>query len=222
MLNHSQLDTMANLLTITKEVLHNVGKPFDFALQERVKSMFRHIGAKLIKEKIAKSGISQSYIQGYKVNLISVDVADDCQLDGGCSIYRTENKIPQPIDYVSDVPFINVSSINGQIVFQHTTLVNQRNQRFAKFTKKVPMYDWRNNYLYFYNIDRKMRILINAIFKNADQLTSDCSENCYNDNMEFPLSEDMIVTAKDLVYRELGYSKLANDAVEEVKVDTNE
>jgi hypothetical protein len=198
---------MPNLNQFSSDIAHSFNRALDGVLKERIKDLTIAVIAKVIKERIDKEGVSRHNLLSFKPEIIRVDVGDDCKVTGNCKIFRTENKIVKPLYYRSDAPFVNVSNVDGTVIFISTFIASQKHQRFARFTANVPMYEWRDGYLYFYNI-KKMRIRVDAIYADPREIRFGCDDdNCYNEDYELPIDASMLILVRDLVIKELALLK---------------
>ena len=110
---------MASLKLIADEISDALARPFDDMFKERIKSIFRHELATVIRQQINKYGLSNQFKSNFQVTCIesSPVVTSLYSIDTTDNWYRSENKIPTPIRYESDDPFTFVGNILDNIPF---------------------------------------------------------------------------------------------------------
>jgi len=183
---------MASLNKYAEQVLLAINRPYDFATHKRIKDLIKQARAERIRQSIERNGIDIHFRQVYHPKLIKVDIADSCVIDIGCIILRTENRIANPIRYKSDVPFLFVGSADENISFTYAGNARELTSATqSKFMSKSPRYMYVNGYLYLYNVTRVKQLAVEALYENPE-LGTDACNICYFDDMEFPISLDMI------------------------------
>ena len=207
---------MASLKEITQQIADTVGKPYDNATKKRIQSLLIMGRGKYVKQQIAKYGVDGRYAGQTNVAMEKVKIGETCGNESGCYILRSVNKIPRPIMYRSSEPFINVSSDNGQIIAIKTTRTNQKHVKFTRYIHSIPTYDYRNGYLYVYNNTLYKHMLIDFIpqdIKYSDYDANCESGDCYQEDYEFMLDDDLIVALKIDIYKELGLNINEDDDI---------
>lgn len=214
---------MPSLRQLATELVDSYGispdNPGYHATYERAKDVIKEARALRIKQDITKNGISEHYQQSYFTELVKVDVADNCEWIVGCSIRRSENKIPRPIAYKSDVPFLSVGNfVDPKSKGIEMTFCHRDQLRFyvVRFPGNI-YYSWINDYIYVYDPKFKYAI-IRGIYEDPTLVPAGCDETgiCYDDNMEFPLPLDMVGDVKTIL-RSTDF--FANINVKEILID---
>ncbi len=205
---------MASLKLIADEISDALARPFDDMFKERIKSIFRHELATVIRQQINKYGISNQFKSNFQSTCIesSPIITSLYSSDGVDNWYRTLNKIPQPVRYESDDPFTFVGSIINNIPFIYTNLsennytsylpMNQKEYQLPvgqTKLKKPARYFYRDGYIYIYaegiDIDDSFVLNIEGVFVGSPNSITDTTS--ITDDMEFPMPEDLIQTVKE-------------------------
>lgn len=155
---------MASINLIADEITGALNRPFDDMFKSRVKSIIRHQLAVFIRQSIEKSGVDDIFKTKFKVQVqkyINVDfeligVEDE-------RLFRTINKVPRPLRYKTDEPFLWVGDINGRGTYIYSTLQELPYADLQKvYSGKViagdtnilykPIrYVYQNDYIYLFN-----------------------------------------------------------------------
>jgi len=205
---------MASLKELVAQVADKQGKPFDQMLKERIKSLFLVGRVAYLRRKFEQYGVQDNTIIKYRVEMISVNAIEDCGMEGNCTILRSKNRIPEPIFYRTDTPFVNVSSLDGVVVLIRTRFTEQKHTKFSRYIYQAMQYDYRDGYLYVYNNLNIKWIRLDSPFKDYIY-SDDCSSpNCFDENAEFPLDADMVVALKNDIYKELSGIPMSDTTVQ--------
>jgi len=162
--------------------------------------------AMLIRQDINKGRtVSGNIIQ--ILPCLDVDIVDastcPCSLPVGCSILRTRNRIPKPIEVDNKDLIIKVSSI--EISARPYTLINVARVPFIgnnKFAKLAPKAFYADGYIWLLNSSPVEKITVWGVFENPTMLKDyvDCSNaTCYSDDDEYPISNWMIPALKQII-----------------------
>lgn len=194
---------MATFNEIASEVSHALGDPFNHALRQRIKSVFRHQAATFIRQDIERNGINQQLKVRYSTTLTKVDKADTCIVNLDCIILRTTNKVPKPVRFKGAAPFTFVGSPDGSIVFMHSPSESLKYLASIRFLQGSIVYHYSNEYIYVYNAKRLNFITIEAPYlsTNISNICTSDNNECYTDDMELPVPEDMIQAIKMAILR---------------------
>jgi hypothetical protein len=203
---------MATLKLIADEISDALNRPFDDMLKLRIKSIFRHELATIVHQQVNKYGIhdqfKSSFISIFRLTYDSNNIYSE---NDSTLWFKSINKIPKPVRYNTDDPFTYVGDPSGQLPYLYTKLSEFR------YTQYLPSHQqlWQipnNNtvklpYRYFYqddyiiiNLDgnkdeTSIPVLIEGLFIG----TPNAIENgeVWNDNIEFPMPEDLIQVVKE-------------------------
>lgn len=205
---------MASLKLIADEISDALARPFDDMFKERIKSIFRHELATVIRQQINKYGLSNQFKSNFQVTCIesSPIVTSLYSIDTTDNWYRSENKIPTPIRYESDDPFTFVGNILDNIPFIYTNLtenlyvsylpMNQKEYQMAvdqTEVKKPSRYFYRDGYIYAYSeeVDTSEPFILNIEGVFLGDVNSINDKSSITDDMDFPMPEDLIQTVKE-------------------------
>ena len=205
---------MASLNQLADKLLNAYDQAFNHELRERLKDSYKFLRATRIRQSIEKSGIDDEFLLSFNVDLIKVTSDDDCFTpDLNCPQLRSQNKIPKPIRYKTDVPFTYVGTRDG-IAFYQGHISSARYKEQLPFISEAICYVWKNGYIYLYGRTKLKRLLVEEVIANPEEAGSMCDANteCYNDDMEFPLPDDMIYSiTQEIIKTEFGGIKPQDD-----------
>lgn len=181
---------MASLNQIGARIANAHGQPFNHELKERAKDAFRSKAAERLRQTFEKTGIDDELVMTYKATLKAIKDFNPCGIDVNCGLYITENKVPSLIRFKGDNPFTFIGLKDGsQLIYI---------KRWEEpLMKHMPVID-RVPYVYFINRylitnSKKDSIIISAPFSNPAEVLNYCSSTeCYTDDVDFPVGEDMI------------------------------
>ncbi len=182
---------MPSLNQIADTIIDRLNQPFNTMLRERKKFEVKYWRAEFIRQSVEKNGLSYEFIQPFETDLTKVDKADTCIANINCPVLRTKNKIPKPVRLKDDVPFKYVGELGGNNSYSYTELEELPFTLSNKYTAKSIRYNYTNGYIYVFNNTKLKFISIQGIFTNPELINS-CSNLCYNDDMEFPIADDML------------------------------
>lgn len=187
---------MQTLNKIAYSIADSIGQPLNHMLIERIKYTIKYYRAERIRQDIVKNGVSSEYLQTAVVPLMLVDEVDHCNVALGCNVLRSVNKIPKPIRKSYTVPFKYVGYVGFKGAFSYRQGQENKFAKSNKFTGCSLAYDYKNGYIYVYNNTKLKVLLVQDAFVYPEQVNSFCSNEdgsqCYNDDMEFPMPEDML------------------------------
>ena len=160
------------------------------------------------------------------VELILVEGNDcPCFVPIGCQILRSKEKLPKPINSLSNHHLQSVTSIDGSIIFSETSWRGKNWSVDDKYTGATPDYFIKDNYIYI-TVTRKLKaITIIGLFNDpveVDNMPMACDDEtvspiCSNSPMdvEFNIDEDLIDTLIELAVRELVllFTQMTEDVV---------
>lgn len=157
-----------------------------------------HYRAMFIRRDYAKNGFTSRHIEQDLgcVPIVKVDASKCCNLDTGCSIYRTKLELPRTVRYNFKEALTYVGTVGG---FDTIPLVNSNTVKwltYDKYTKNKMKAYMIDEFLYIYNAEGIENINIRGIFENPRDVSryGDCAgSGCYNDSShDFPIPMDMI------------------------------
>jgi len=114
--------------------------------------------------------------------------------------------------------FVGGIDINKRLSFIESNTSELAYTKEAKYIKNEPKYVYINGYIYVYTNGKFKFIRIEAVFADPDKVQSSCEDICVDDDVEFPVSDDMIGTIyKMMLANEFS---IPNESSEEIKLDT--
>lgn len=191
---------MATLNQIATAYCDSVNQHFNTILLERVKYHIKHLRAKFIRQDFEKNGISRNVVASYVDKLISVDRLDSCLIELGCTILRTEKKVPKTVQikgalfqYVGGLDYMDMAW--GEIDSSQVSTI-----QYSHWTANATRYYLLNDYIYIITKGKFKFIRIEAVYEDPEAVAAVCSStDCLTDDDEFPISAHMI----DLIYERL-------------------
>ena len=139
---------MATLNVIADEIGDALNRPFDWQFKARIKLIFRHEAATMIRQSIDKDGLTDHFKTKYTAAISLVD--DSTILCGNtCPSIRTTAKQANPIRYKTDDPFSFVGNAAGTVVYIYTKLTELPYANLTEVYLAEPIrYLYQNGYLY--------------------------------------------------------------------------
>lgn len=185
---------MATLNTLAYQVTSSFDRGEDILFLERIKDLIIQTRNTFVHREADKYGVNDRYIQPYLANLILVNSSIDEIIISRFEVLRTENKIPAPIRYQSDTPFVFVGSLDRMIPFRYMKPYIMKFNRTLHLIGSAICYFYTNQYVYIWNNTKLEKVLIEAPYEQLDVTkdTNDPTGLYYKDDMEFPLAGDML------------------------------
>lgn len=173
----------------------NLNRNEDDVFIEEIKFAIKYYRAKILRDDFIRNGIDKNSVQSFVTNLVEVDKSLTHLIELDCNIIRTEEKIPIPIKVKTSSPFLYAGEVGflrpfGYIEFNQISLIKEN-----RFTSKSTYYTYENSYVYVIGNRRLQWLAFQAYWEKPEEvielLISD--NNCYDDNMEFPLRMDILM-----------------------------
>ena len=201
---------MATLNEIARRVIDSLDRPFDPMLLNRVKGYIIDEYNTVAKRAIERNGMSALHRQKYYIELTSAYYPDTNVFTVGSgdrfSCYKSKNRIPTPMRYDNDTPFLYVGSPDYKYPYLYKTpealMFNDvlgTNYQLTAGASKIICY-WFDIYFNLYVVgipasEEARFILIEAPYANPrlafNQEDVDAGIR-YADDMEFPLTPDLV------------------------------
>jgi hypothetical protein len=182
---------------IAESIATGLGKPTDIMLIERLKFTIKYWRARLLKQEVDKGNDNDMFLHRFIAPLKLVDQSDNCSVIAGCDILRTVDRIPNPIRKRGVKSYAYVGSANWKVRFEHCSIEDLHIKLASKYRKNVIYYDLIDGYGYVLNNTKLEWLGFKGVIGNLDllkkyqcELTS--NNICYNDDMDFPLPEDLV------------------------------
>ena len=189
----------------------NQAKSDDLKISDRqIEFMCNYIREKLIVQQLQKGrSISSNIKQDLGlVNLQLMDASNSTLLSGK-HIFRTIDKVPQPIELDQMDLFTYIGGIDRQSAIPYKTKATVRWNKYNKYGSKSPIAYYSEGYIYITNCANPLLQTINieGVFLNPREVQKFKFPNgnpCYNPDVDsYPISGRMIDTLNDLVKKEL-------------------
>jgi hypothetical protein len=214
---------MATLNEIAYNISTLVGKPFDQALLEQLKFQIRYYRALLIRRDFDRNAfMTPQLIQSLGcVEMKEVDLSECPNHLTGYTLFRTKERIPEPIRMKNGNAFSYVGSIDRirpyrQLIAEEIPYVNH-----AKFAKSMSSFFYQDGFIYVYNVAPEV-INIQGIFADPEVAAGFFDEvgvPCYSDDTAYPVTLDMVQAITQSI---LGGEGRLLGVVPEEKVKINE
>lgn len=166
----------------------------------QIKFMLYYWRATLIRRDMDKNGmLADSIKQSFCINFDTVDESECCDVETGCTIIRSIDKIPSPIMLKGgeDLQVWPNSKISTPYTKVHQAAVSDLSGN--KYTQKEIKWFLENGYIYLVSSNPLNKIItkgrITGSFENpylAARFTTCSGEPCYTDDSEFPMPMYMI------------------------------
>lgn len=141
---------MATLGKIVTQIADALNRPFDAMLKARLKDLVIQEFSLYASRSISKYGIDKEFVYTY----IVTELETISSISGTALVrpyMRTINKIPRPLRYNSDCPFIYVGTTEGDIVFSFRNFFNRRYTNLLPNVGNAPSYDFVEDRLLLWN-----------------------------------------------------------------------
>jgi hypothetical protein len=185
---------MATLNTLAYQVASSFDRDSDFLFIERLKDLIIQTRNIFVHREVDKYGVNYRYVQPYIVELELVNASMDLNIPSKFELLRSVNKIPAPIRFDGDTPFVFVGSLDRMIGFRNIKPYIMQSSRSLRLIGNAICYFYTNNDIYVWNNTKLDRLLAETIYEQLDvtQDNNDPTGLCYKDDMEFPLAGDML------------------------------
>jgi hypothetical protein len=212
---------MATLNKLAYQVASSFDRDSDFLFIERLKDLIIQTRNQFVHREIDKYGVNEKYVQPYIAELTLVNASMDSTIDSRYELLRTTNKIPSPIRYQTDVPFIFVGSVDRMIGFRNIKSYIMKSSRSLRFIGSAICYFYSNGYIYIWNSTKLENVLVEAVYEELDvtQDNDDTTGLCYKDDMEFPLAGDML---NDVIKEVINIIRATQDQTDKNPVTTRD
>ena len=212
---------MASLNQLISEIAHAVGDPNNIPLRRNIRYAIIHTRNELIRKSYENHNyVDKGLQQRFRVSIIDVPDGDlhNSRFLNLPAIKRTKFKVPRPVRFTNGLPFQSIRTAgfnNNEIAFAKEATAKFYHH-LAGFCN-APIYDYINEYLYFFCHDVDWfknigSIIIESVFEHphliGEETVTDKKEVSYNiddegqyDDDEFLIPEDMIGSIKDIIFK---------------------
>ena len=202
-----------------------IARPDDLNISDRqIEFMINYIREKLIVQQLQKGrSISSNIKQDLgQVSIQKIEANTPGTVLTGKTIFRTVNKIPQPIELDQMDLFTYIGGLDKQSGFPYKTKANVRWNKYNKYSSKEPLAYYSEGYIYITNCPNPLLKYINieGVFSNPREVhrfKNPDGSACYNPDVDnYPMSGRMIDIMNDLIK-----TKELNVFLQVVEDDTN-
>ena len=128
----------------------------------------------------------------------------------GCTILRSKNKLPKPLNSIGKYMINSVTSVDGQIIFNEVSYLRKNWRKYDKYTSTKPDYFIKDDYLYI-SVTRKIKAVtvVMLVYDPYEALSypSQCSKETICPpsifDMDFSIDEDLVKTLIEMTAQEL-------------------
>lgn len=154
------------------------------------------------------------------LDMKKVPSVECCGIDLGCTIYRTVEKVPRPIRTKIGEAFTYVGTIDGKNPFTQSTRVEASFRSFDRFRNVSEFYVYENGYIYVFNV-KPDKISVKGVFADPREVTAMgyCEVECFDDDSEFPMAEDMAPGLLLAIKREVLGLQTPDEDNQKIEVD---
>lgn len=178
-----------------------IARSDDVILSDRqVEFMINYIREKLIVQQLQKGrSISSNIKQDLgQVAVQTVDQTSPGAIISNKPIFRTVNKVPQPIELDQLDLFTYIGGLDKQSAFPYKTKASVRWNKYSKYASKSPIAYYSEGYIFITNCPNPLLQYINieGVFSNPREVHKFKNPNgtpCYNPDVDaYPISGRMI------------------------------
>jgi len=232
---------MATLNHIVTQLADALNRPNDSMFKARLKELVIQEFSLFVARSIDKYGIDKEFVYSYTITQFTLVNSQNNKL----SYLYTTNKIPRPLRYKGDAPFVYVGLEHGYLAFSYRNFNNRMNINLIPNVGNMPSYDFHNDRLRLWNAPIELVVpqfyygeqvgpQENELATNATLLvqqvpgdpressTPDVSSDfAFDGDKEFPISQDLVQQIKlSLLKGELSVTD-SKDVIEASHKDNN-
>lgn len=185
---------MPTLNKLVSEVAHELNRPYDYILHSRIRELLIAQRSELVHREIDKYGINEIYIQGYQIDEFElVNASEIVGINSSKQLLRSVNKIPTPIRYQTDDPFLFMGSADHRITFRYVKPFMTDFISNLRYIGNGITYSYVYGYIYILNNIKIKKALVEAPYNSLDIVNEESDLGiCYLDDMEFPIAGDLV------------------------------
>lgn len=213
---------MNTLNKLAYDLAESVDKDTDYAFVERMKDHVMGYRAMLFRRDQDRGNrLPFEFIQNLGcIDMIEVPSVECCGVDLGCSVYRTKDKVPRPVRTKNGSSFSYVGTVDGQNSFSQMSRAETSFRSFDRFRGAAEFFVYENGHIYVFNT-KPEKILVKGVFSDPRDIKQMgyCEEECFDDDSEFPMAEDMTPILLRAIKEEVLGLQDPNDDNQKVEVD---
>ena len=166
---------------------------------DQIKFNIQHYRAMLIRRDYARNGyVSKTIEQDLGcIGLEATDMSKCCGMDlpTGCTVYRTDRKLPKTVRFNLTDAFTFIGKPNGASTIPKMEPYELDWVPYDKYTSRLTRYYVIDEYIYVYEPNGLEAINIRGVFedpKEVGQFATCDDEFCYDEQSAYPLPMDMV------------------------------
>lgn len=228
---------MATLNHIVSQLADSLNRPNDTAFKKRLKELVVQEFAMFVSRSIAKYGIDNEFVLSYTITELRLVTTINGKTLAR-PYYETVNKLPRPLRYPSNCPFVYVGEEDGDVPYSYRNLSSRKFTNLLPNVGDGPSYDFSEDKLQLWNIPNRtvhvmtpeehyedvpktLLVLQVPSDPRASQTPDVFSEFMFDDDREFPITQDMVQQIKlSLLKGELSVTD-SKDKIEATHLDNN-
>lgn len=200
---------MPSLKQIMDEIAYDAGRPHDHMLKQKIRVAAIANRGLLMRREYDKHGIiSPAYAHAVKcIPTIQVDQTECCDIDTGCKIVRTVDKLPSLVETGDILGYLYVGSPDWKKAFGYILPHEIPFIKHRELSRKDTFYTSINNYIYIVNNPSIESITVRGQFSDPTELKdiSDCTSlPCFDEDQSVFIPDHLYDPIKKMIYVELG------------------
>lgn len=186
---------MTTLNKIVYNIAHSQGREEDLPYIQRLKFMVHGLRAKIIRRDLDRNRFTPSqYLQTIGcLDMKFYDASSCCGVEVGCKVFRSVDRVPNPVRFKDRVPFYFVGTIDGKKEYSPMSTAQLNYISASKYSASLPRYYYDDGYIYLINGAAK-KIQLKGVFEYPSDLApfNNCDDTvCYDDDSPYPISADL-------------------------------
>jgi len=188
---------------LAASVANTLRHPHNHELKERIKDLFKEQIALFIRRSIKEHGIDNILIVSYTSPIVKIKTpSSPIKEDIETPTFRTEYKVPKPIRYPGDSPFVYVGTTDRLLSFPYR-LPHEHNLALSFFsTGSYYSYYLNNGFIHIntkeHNIFKPRYILVEGLFESPEEVLS-MYDDIDGQDIQLPFSADLVGLIRDRV-----------------------
>ncbi len=196
-----------DLLQISEEIAHDLGRPLDHALKMKIKSMIKEQRSFHLRRSYERTrSIHESYLQTFFTPITKQNLNAPYNSSAYDCSSKTLESIPNPLRLDMGSPFHDVYSHDGTILFSYTKLSSLKFNNITTCTKHLPRYVYINGKIYTYfnrnAIIPIQGLLITGVFEDPLSIRDYNNDADYYE-LNYPMPYDLVSVVKQYIIQSM-------------------
>lgn len=213
---------MVTLNRIADNIAYKLGEPNNDILKQSIKNEVIQYRELFIRRDLERNPLDYNrYLSTVCLELEEVDTSACPNLPVGVTALRTKQKLAIPLRMKNNgaTNFKYVGEVNLRRPYTFSPISAIDYMEYLPLSSKNIYYDFINNHIEVYNLHHICKIAVRYIPSDPRDIDDCNNPNLFKDDIEFPLSNDMIAEISRLI--EEGHRVNPNNG-EEVNIDEND